>query len=73
MLQTLARYESIKKLYNAPSEAERKEILKYVIEEADLDNNPDTRDSVIVCSDRKLGKIHLIYRYQLTSGQKKIN
>jgi TRAP-type mannitol/chloroaromatic compound transport system substrate-binding protein len=49
-----------KKLYNALSEAERKEILKYAVEEANLDDNPDTRDNVIVYSDRKLRKIHSI-------------
>jgi hypothetical protein len=40
-----------KKLYNAPSEAARKEILKYAVEEADLDDIPDIRDNVIVYSD----------------------
>jgi beta-mannanase len=60
-----------KKLSNAPSEAARQEILKYAVEEADLDNNPDTRDNVIVYSDKDLGKILSIDGYQLTSGQKK--
>jgi hypothetical protein len=41
-----------KKLSNALSEAVRKEILKYAVEEEDLDNNPDTRDNVIVYSDK---------------------
>jgi hypothetical protein len=62
-----------KKLYNAPSEAVRNEILKYAVEEGDLDDNPDTRDNGIVYSDRNLGKFYLIDGNQLTSGQKKIN
>jgi hypothetical protein len=64
---------STKKLYNAPSEAVRKEILKYAVEEADLDDNPYTRDNVIVYSNRNLGKIYSVDGYQLTSGQKKVN
>jgi hypothetical protein len=47
--------------------------LKYAVEETNLDNNPDTRDNVVVCSDRNLGKIYSIDEYQLTSGQKKVN
>jgi hypothetical protein len=43
------------------------------VEEADLDNNPDTRDNVIVYSDKNLGKNYSIDGYQLTSGQKKVN
>jgi hypothetical protein len=62
-----------KKLYNAPSEAVRQEILKYAVEEADLDDNSDTKDNVVVYSDRNLGKIYSIDGYQLTSGQKKVN
>jgi hypothetical protein len=73
MLVIHLRYGSTKKLYNALSEAVRKEILKYVVEEAYLGNNPDTRDNVIVYSDRNLGKIYSIDGYQLTSGQKKVN
>jgi hypothetical protein len=34
--------------------------LKYAVEEADLDNNPNTKNNVIGYSDRKLGKIYLI-------------
>jgi hypothetical protein len=49
------------------------ELQKYKVEEADLDNNPDTRDNVVVYSDRDLGKIYSIDGYQLTSGQKKVN
>jgi hypothetical protein len=55
------------------SDTEATELWKYRVEEADLDNNPDTRDNVIVYSDRALGKIHSINGYQLTSGQKKVN
>jgi hypothetical protein len=62
-----------KKKAMAQSEAEAVELEKYRVEEADLDNNPDTRDNVIVYSDRNLGKIHSIDGYQLTSGQKKVN
>jgi hypothetical protein len=51
----------------------RNEILKYAVEKADLDDNPYTRDNVIVYSDRNLGKIYSIDGYQFTSGQKKIN
>jgi beta-mannanase len=47
--------------------------MKYAVEEADLDDNPDTRDNVIVYSDKDLRKIHSIDGYQLTSGQKKVN
>jgi hypothetical protein len=47
--------------------------MKCAVEEADLDNNPDTRDNVIIYSDKNLDKIHSIDWYQLTSGQKKIN
>jgi hypothetical protein len=61
-----------KKKAMAQSDAEAAELEKYRVEEADLDN-PDTRDNVIVYSDRGLGKIHSIDGYQLTSGQKKVN
>jgi hypothetical protein len=47
--------------------------LKYAVDGADLDDNPDTRDNVIVYSDRNLGKIYSTDGYQLTSGQKKLN
>jgi beta-mannanase len=47
--------------------------LKYAVEEADLDDNPDIRNNVIVYSDKGLRKIHSIDGYQLTSGQKKLN
>jgi hypothetical protein len=62
-----------KKQAQTPTETVRNEILKYAVEEADLDNNPDTRDNVIVYSNKDLGKIHSIEGYQLTSSQKKIN
>jgi hypothetical protein len=62
-----------KKKAMAQSDAALEELNKYRIEEADLDNNPDTRDNVIVYSDRELGKIYSIDGYQLTSGQKKVN
>jgi hypothetical protein len=45
--------------------------LKWGVEEGDLDNNPDTGDSVIVYSNKDLGKIHSIDGYSLTSSQKK--
>jgi hypothetical protein len=38
----------------------RNEILKYAIEEADLDDNPDTRDNVIVYSDRNKSKFEIV-------------
>jgi beta-mannanase len=62
-----------KKKAMAQSDAQVNELNKYRLEEADLDNNPDTRDNVIVYSDRDLGKIYSIDGYQLTSGQKKVN
>jgi hypothetical protein len=49
-----------KKKEVAPSDAVLAEHNKYKVEEADLDNNPDTRDNVIVYSDRDLGKIFSI-------------
>jgi hypothetical protein len=57
----------------APSTEILAEYNKYKVEEADLDNNPDIRDNVIVYSDRDLGKIYSIDGYQLTSRQKKVN
>jgi hypothetical protein len=62
-----------KKKAMAQSNTALAELQKYKVEEADLDNNPDTRDNVIVYSDRDLGKIYSIDGYQLTSGQKKVN
>jgi acyl-CoA synthetase (NDP forming) len=62
-----------KKKAMAQSDAVLAELNKYKVEEADLDNNPNTRDNVIVYSDRELGKIYSIDGYQLTSGQKKMN
>jgi hypothetical protein len=43
-----------KKKSMTPSDAALAELQKYKIEEADLNNNPDTRDNVIVYSDRNL-------------------
>jgi hypothetical protein len=62
-----------KKKAMAPSDTILAELNKYKVEEADLDNNPDIRDNIIVYSDRNLGKIYSIDGYQLTSGQKKVN
>jgi hypothetical protein len=62
-----------KKKAKAPSPKVLAEYNKYKVEKADLDNNPDIRDNVIVYSDRDLGKIYSICGYQLTSRQKKVN
>jgi hypothetical protein len=40
----------------AQSDAQLHELNKYRVEEADLGNNPDTRDNVIVYSDRGLSR-----------------
>jgi hypothetical protein len=44
-----------KKKAMAQTDAALEELNKYRVEEADLDNNSDTRDNVIVYSDRDLG------------------
>jgi hypothetical protein len=59
-----------KKKAMAQSDEALAELDKYRVE-ADLDNNPDTRDNVIVYSDRNLGKICSIDGYQLTSDKRK--
>jgi hypothetical protein len=57
----------------APTTREKAAWDKLGVVEADLDNNTDTRDNVIVYDDFKAGKIRSIDGYSITSGQKKVN
>jgi hypothetical protein len=57
----------------APTLKEKAEWDKWAVVEADLDNNTDTRDNVIVYDDFPAGKIRTIDGYGITSEQKKVN
>jgi hypothetical protein len=58
-----------KRKLQGQTEAARNEILKYSVEEANLDNNPDTTDNVIVYSDKNFGKIYPVDGYQLKESE----
>jgi hypothetical protein len=55
----------------APTLREKAGWDKWGVVEADLDNNTDTRDNVIVYDDFAAGKIRTIDGYGITSGQRK--
>jgi hypothetical protein len=57
----------------APTLREKADWDKWGVVEADLDNNTDMRDNVIVYDDFAAGKIRSIDGYGITSGQKKVN
>jgi hypothetical protein len=57
----------------APTVREKAAWNKLGVVEADLDNNTDTRDNVIVYDDFAAGKIRSIDGYSIASGQKKVN